>query len=193
MPLIKQIEENSCQIAVWEIKESITELVKLSNNINIPEFKSDRRKKEFLSARILLHKIMPQAQIYYNKYGAPEIDDSKFIAISHSKKLTAIIISSKKVGLDIEEITETAQKISSKFISKENLPKLSKEIATLIWSCKEAIFKWHQKGSINFVDDIKIKRTVIKEKGIITANFKNDIYTLHYKKLNAHFLVYVCK
>lgn len=193
MPLIKQIEENSCQIAVWEIKESISELVKLSNNINIPEFQHERRKKEFLSARILLQKILPQAQIYYNKYGAPEISDNQFIAISHSKKLTAIIISRKKVGLDIEEITEKAQKISSKFISKENLPKPSKEMATLIWSCKEAIFKWHQKGSINFIDDIKISQTIIKEKGIITANFKNDFYTLHYKKLNDHFLVYVCK
>ena len=66
-------------------------------------------------------------------------------------------------------------------------------MATLILICKKTIFKCHQEGNINFIADIKISTPIIKEKGVMTGNFKNELRTLHYKKLNAHFLVYVCK
>jgi len=84
-------------------------------------------------------------------------------------------------------------KLASKFISNENIANLSIKKATLIWCCKEAIYKWHQKGNLNFKDDIKIESFDVKESGEIFANFNDNKLTLNYKEFNRHFLVYLCK
>ena len=142
---------------------------------------------------MLLNELLPNASISYNTYGAPEIGNDNFISISHSSKLIAIIISKNKVGLDIEKISEKPLRLSSKFISRNQHSPLSKEKATLIWCCKEAIYKWHQKRKIDFIADIKINPFTIKDEDKLIAKFKSQKLTLHYKKIDAHFLVYVCK
>ena len=192
MPLIQKIIEQNCRISIWSMSESLDELVKLSNNLDVSSAKTEKRKKEFLSIRLLLNQLLPNTPISYNKYGAPEIENNNFISISHSKKLTAIIISKNIVGLDIEKISKKPLKLSSKFISNDRHNPLSKEKATLIWCCKEAIYKWHQKGNIDFTSDIKIQPFIIKEQGKLIAEFKNQTLTLQYRKIDAYFLVYLC-
>ena len=142
---------------------------------------------------MLLKNMYADLNIKYNKYGAPTVENNKFISISHSKKFVTIILSRIKVGIDIQEINDKALNAVSKFINLGNSNQISKNEATLVWSCKECIYKWYQKGSVNFLNDIKIHSFKIKEKGKITANFKNQEFTLFYRKLQNHFLVYVCK
>lgn len=192
MPLIKKTKENNCQIAVWDIQESLEELIKLSNNLDIAKFKKSTRQIEFILSRLLLNELLPNAKISYNKNGAPLLRDNNFISISHSKDLVSVITSKRKVGLDIEKISTRTLKLASKFISQENHSNLTAEKTTLIWCCKEAIFKWHQRGNINYINDIKIFPFIIREYGELIAEFKNQQHTLYYKRINAHFLVYVC-
>ena len=157
------------------------------------KYKTELRKKEYISSRILLNIFFPNSEILYNLNGAPEIENKNYISISHSKNLTAIILSKRKVGLDIERISEKAKKMSSKFILKNSHTHLSKEKSTLIWCAKEAIYKWNQEKNISFIYDILIEPFKIRKTGVLVAHFKNEKITLHYKKLDAHFLVYVCK
>ena len=193
MGLIKQYTENNCQISIWDVTESLAELLTLGTNFDISKFKTEKRKKEILASRLLLNEIQPNQQITYNKYGAPEIKNGKHISISHSKNLVAIVASEKKVGLDIEQISEKPLRLSSKFISKDSCINLSEEKATLIWCCKEAIFKWHQKGSVDLINDIRLNQFELKEKGEIECCFHEKFLILKYHKINNHYLVYVCK
>ena len=192
MGIISNTTTPNCTIAIWEIKESLEELLQLGHTISVPDFNTEKRNKEWLASRLLLKKINPNTTISYNEFGAPEIDNGQFISISHSKGLVAIIISQQQVGIDIEEISEKALRVSSKFISKNNLKDLTAEKASLIWSCKETIYKWYQKGNIDFIKDLIIQPFLIAEKGEIKAQFKNEPLTLFYTKINSHFLVYVC-
>tara|TARA_B100001059_G_C17375472_1_gene351807 strand:- start:200 stop:565 length:366 start_codon:yes stop_codon:yes gene_type:complete len=121
------------------------------------------------------------------------MNNDKHISISHSNRLVAIIISEQQVGIDIEEVSEKALRLSSKFVSKKNLKNLTKEKATLIWCIKEAVYKWHQKGGVNFTKDIIIPKFSAKEKETITIQFKNKKLNLNYQKINNHYLVYLCK
>ena len=193
MPIIEKINKNNCRIAVWNTNESLNELIKLAEDLDTQHINNDKRKKEFLTIRVLLQQLRLFTEITYNSYGAPEIKENNFISISHSEDLTAIIVSKNKVGLDIEKISEKALKLSSKFIKQNTHIPLSKDKATLIWCCKEAIYKWHQKGNINFSNDIVISPFTIKREGILIAKFKQRKLTLYYKKIKTHFLVYVCK
>lgn len=193
MGIVQKTEENHCIIAIWDVCESLDELKNLSEQYDLSALKSEKRKKEFLASRLLLEKIHPNTSIIYNRYGAPTLSDGNFVSISHSKNLVAITVSDKKVGLDIEQISEKALRLSSRFIAKDNHQKLTLEKATLIWCCKEAIFKWHQKGGVDFKKDICLTPFILSEKGEIAANFKQEQLKLNYRKINNHYLVYVCK
>ena len=192
MGIIKEYT-NNCQIAIWDLNESLTELLKLGARFDSSNFKTEKRKKDFLVSRLLLNELEPNQQISYNSNGAPEISNGKHISISHSKNLVAIIICDKKVGLDIEYISEKPLRLSPKFITNISQQDLTKEKATLIWCCKEAVFKWYQKGGVDFIKDIIIPEFTVKEKEIITIQFKNKELNLNYQKINNHYLVYVCK
>ena len=176
--------------------------------------KTDKQRKEFLVSRLLLEilkkksenevlKMNPYSKMYYNKFGAPQLklaswgEQEKmfqmYISISHSKGLVAVLIGDNKVGLDIEQISDKPLKLSSKFITKNIHENLSKEKATLIWCAKEAIYKWYQKGEVDFTKDIIIPPFVLKEKGQIKIQIKKNSLILNYQKINNHYLVYVCK
>ena len=193
MGIIRNTTENNCNIAIWNTQETLDELLKLSKPFDLTKRKNEKRKKEFLSSRLLLEQLNPNAIITYNDFGAPKLDSGKYISISHSKEMVAIIISEQKVGLDIEQISEKALRLAAKFISAKNQSNLTKEKATLIWCCKEAIFKWHQTGGVDFIKDIIIPSFILEEKGQIKIQFKNKELNLNYQKINNHYLVYVCK
>ncbi|MEE2700250.1 MAG: 4'-phosphopantetheinyl transferase superfamily protein [Bacteroidota bacterium] len=193
MIIIKKYTDNNCKIAVWNMCESLDELLQLDKQHDLLALKTEKRKKEFLASRLLLNELAPNQQITYNKYGAPELENGKFISISHSKNLVAIIVGNQKVGLDIEQISEKALRTASKFILEAQQQNITAEKATLIWCSKEAIFKWYQKGGVDFKDDIHLDSFVLSEKGKINANFKKQSLILNYQKINNHYLVYVCK
>ena len=177
---------------VWEISESINELKALSDEVNFDQIKSENRKLEILAVRALLKKMCGNSILNYNKYGAPILDNNNKISISHSKKLVAIIISELKTGIDIEIISERVLKVKNKFLSYSDNIDESQEDLTIAWSTKECIFKWHQRGNLNFKDDILIKKINHSSK-TIEVFFDENLFILNFLKINNHILVYVCK
>ena len=192
MPIINKIESEKITILVWEITETLEEIIALGEGIITSHYTSEKRKKEHLVSRLLVNEICPTKTIIYNEFGAPELNNGKHVSISHSKQLVAIIISEKKTGLDIEQISEKSLRLVSKFISEKDLIKLNKEKSTLIWCIKESIFKWHQKGGVDFIKDIIISEFNLEEHGKVTAYFRKKELNLNYLKINNHYLVYVC-
>ena len=83
-------------------------------------------------------------------------------------------------------------KIKEKFISKFDNINYSQEDLTIAWSTKECIFKWHQKGNLNFKDDILIK-SIDHSTKTIEVSFDKNLFILNFLKINKHILVYVCK
>jgi len=193
MPIIHRIEKKEVYILVWKITETLDELLYLNGNINTTNYTSEKRKKEHLISPLMVNEICPTKTIIYNEFGAPELNNGKHISISHSKELVSVILSDKKTGLDIQQISEKSLLLASKFVSKKNLIKLNKEKATLIWCIKEAIYKWHQKGGVDFIKDIIIPEFVAKKHGKVIAYFRAKELNLNYLKINNHYLVYVCK
>jgi 4'-phosphopantetheinyl transferase len=192
MPIINKIESEKITILVWEITETLEEIIALGEGIITSNYTSEKRKKEHLASRLLVNEICPTKTIIYNEFGAPELNNGKHISISHSKELVAVIFSDKKTGLDIEQISEKSLRIASKFVSEKNLIMLNKEKATLIWCIKEAIYKWYQKGEVDFIKDIIIPEFFAKKHGKVTAYFRGKKLNLNYLKINNHYLVYVC-
>ena len=192
MGLILLKKERNQSLGIWEISESVNELKALTKGVKLGQIKSQKRKLEILAVRALLGKMCGNVKLDYNKYGAPVLDNNKKITISHSKQLVAINVSEFKSGIDTEIISKRILKIKDKFISTNDNINESQEDLTIAWSTKECIFKWYQKGNINFKDDILIKSINHSTKKI-EVSFDKNLFILNFIKINNHILVYVCK
>ena len=178
-------------LGIWEINENL-EVALLTYNSSIPnKFTSPKRKLEYICTRLLLKEIDENLSISYNEFGAPILNDNRNISISHSNNLVAIIVSEKKVAIDVEKINDRAYKIKEKFLSNNDIFFENEINTTLAWSAKETVFKLYQKGNIDFKEDIIIKK-IDTEKKQIMVMFKKKNLVLNYQELNNHFLVYVC-
>ena len=192
MPLLSKTEENNATILIWELTESIQELEKISSFSNTSHLHSEKRKKEFISSRLLLKEYNSDLQISYTENGSPILSNEEFISISHSANLIVIAVSKKNIGVDIQEISEKPKKLFSKFGNSHHTD-LSKEKCTLVWSIKESVFKYHKIGNVDFRNDIYIPSFTEKGKGKLEITFKNKVtLSSFYKRINNYYLSYVC-
>jgi len=193
MGLILKKQDKNSLISVWEINESLDEIKRHFKNQELHNFKSKKRQLEFLCTRLLLKEINPELKIEYNKFGAPELNNHNYVSISHTNKLACTIISNDKTGIDVELISGKAFKIRNRFLSKKDNVELNNKEVTLAWSAKECMFKWFQKGDINFKKDIEIRSIKYAPKQEIDVKFRDSSYVLKFMEIQNHFLVYFCK
>jgi 4'-phosphopantetheinyl transferase len=196
-------------IGVWKIEEELPTLLEMvdmspEDRKRYEIFRSTSRKMEFLSVRALLAEMMGRdARIVYNKNNKPFIKDgSHFISITHSNKLTAILMSrNERVGIDLEYMRLNINAFASKFLNKRE--KITRRWTDrtyhlyIHWCAKEAIYKICDKEGINIVNDITIEPFEVRESGEIRGSVKNeridDQFTLYYSKYDNYTIVWTKK
>ena len=129
MPLLKIESLGPCtQLGVWKIdeeKEALENLADLDpvEEVQYVSFKSEVRKKQWLSYRVLLQKMLSPDPFFleYDAYGKPRLRNSGlYLSISHSGDYSAVITSKKvSVGIDIERLKDRILRIKDRFLSVE--------------------------------------------------------------------------
>ena len=204
MPLFKTIQFNSeTTILIWKISESTETLfsevdLNSTSMIRIENMKSELRKREFLSIRKLLRVAgYSDFDLHYDNAGKPHLSDQKFISISHSHQFAAIIISDKKVGIDIEKQKEKIISIADKF-SVEDLDKNVKQKyiqkLTVIWVAKEAVFKIENQPGISFKNHILVNDFEITQRkatAVLKFMDKTKLFEVYFLEIEDFVLVYV--
>jgi phosphopantetheinyl transferase len=196
-------------LGVWKIEEdldSLLELVVLDNDEKkkYKGFSSNSRKLEFLSVRALLADLIgKEAKIVYNKNNKPFLKDgSRFISISHSHKLTAILLSTdEKVGIDLEYMSSNIAAIAFKFLNrKEKVAKEQEERKYHLyihWCAKEALYKICDKEGISIRKNITIEPFKVKDSGEIKGQVRtdkiNESFDLYYSKYDNYAIVWTKK
>jgi 4'-phosphopantetheinyl transferase len=196
-------------LGVWKIEEeldALLEMVELDNDERkkYKGFSSSSRKLEFLSVRALLSELIgKEARIVYNKNNKPFLKDgSRFISISHSHKLTAILLSTnEKVGIDLEYMSSNIAAIAFKFLNRKE--KVTKEQDDrkyhlyIHWCAKEALYKICDKEGISIRKNITIEPFNVKESGEIKGEVHtdkiNESFDLHYSKYDNYSIVWTKK
>lgn len=210
MPLIfKENFEEDCLLGIWEIQESYDELysgVQLygGEKERLNKFRSEARKMEFLSVRILLKALIGVCgPIVYSDNQKPFLHQSDYrISITHSRNLTAIMLSkTKKVGIDLEFMSHKISKVAHRFINEDEYITSSEDLRKyhlyIHWCAKEALFKLCDKQDINFLKNLTIEPFEPAEFGIINGwvdnKFWHDKFELSYFSINNYIVVYTCK
>jgi hypothetical protein len=196
-------------LGVWKIVEELDTLLDLvsldaSEKKKYDGFSSNSRKLEYLSVRALLSELIGKnVKIVYNKNNKPFLNDgSRFISISHSHKLTAILLSTnEKVGIDLEYMSSNIAALAFKFINRKE--KVSKTIDEkryhlyIHWCAKEALYKICDKEGISIRNNITIEPFMVAEAGEIKGRVQTskikETFDLHYSKYDNYAIVWTKK
>lgn len=129
--------------------------------LKLESIKLEKRKREWLSIKILVNLFADGNALSFQSNGKPVLTNGLHISISHSGDLAGLIVSDESVGLDIQGVEERIQNIERKFTNERErlyLPNDSTriEFLTIIWSIKEAVFKFFGE-QVDFSEDIYVK------------------------------------
>ena len=180
----------STKLGIWKIEEPeefFLAEVPLNRAITHPH-----KRLQHLAGRYLLKYLFPDfpyTEIVIADTRKPYLPYEQYhFSISHCGNYAAAIVSNKqRVGIDIELPSPKIRKISHKFLNIEEREKfnitptayntndklhlINDKLLTVLWSTKEAVFKWWGWGSVDFSDHILLQAFDIKEEGVIDVNF----------------------
>ena len=199
MPVFYEHINDFAKIAIWHIAEEknfFLEKVPLQREITHPH-----KQLQHLAGRFLLQHLFPDFP-----YHLIEIADTRkpflpneayHFSISHCGDYAAVIVSkTHRVGIDIELVTDKVERIKHKFLNEAELAAISKNQSTdqpiyqltLLWCCKEAVFKWYGSGGVDFRENIHLQPSGLNAgEGIINCLFEKEEKTflnLQYKAFN---------
>ncbi len=180
MPLIRTIQiDPGTRLGVWKIAESadfFEERVQVQSYIHHPH-----KRLQHLAGRYLLTSLFtdfPVSDIRISNSRKPVITDGRFhFSISHCEDYAAAIISRHaSVGIDIEKMQPTIEKISAKFLSEQERafidPVRTLAHKTICWSAKEEVYKWYGHGGIDFKENIRLQVFPCRPTGHIHCQFE---------------------
>ncbi len=196
MPLFYQHNINATtKIAIWHITEDESFFL---SEVPLPGSITHRHKRlQHLAGRYLLQELFPDFPYHLIEIADTRkpylLNEEYHFSISHSADYAAVIISkNKRVGIDIEAVTPKVERIRNKFLHERELKIIADcplsitgsylKLLTLLWSCKEAVFKWDGKGGIDFKEDINLLSCQAHDR-IINCNFlpANTLLQIEYK------------
>jgi 4'-phosphopantetheinyl transferase len=186
MPLFTKLEINKNSVVyLWKITETLDELfraVVLKDLCldRLESMKSEGHQKGFLAVRMILQHIgYTDFDLYYDEFGKPNLKDGTNISISHSSDFSAIALSDKKVGMDLEQIKDKVLRIAPRFMDVSHLNHLLEEQqvekATVIWGIKESVFKLKNEKGISFPQHIFEEKFDLEDKKCVAQlRFNNS-------------------
>jgi 4'-phosphopantetheinyl transferase len=196
-------------LGVWKIVEDLNTLLESvildsEEKKKYKGFRSNSRKLEFLSVRALLSELLgKEARIVYNKNNKPFLKNgSHFISISHSHKLTAILLSTnEKVGIDLEYMSINIAAFANKFMNRKEKvikdPENRKYYLYLHWCAKEALYKICDKEGISIRNNITIEPFKLLEsgelKGKVHTEKIKESFDLFYTRYDNYAIVWTKK
>jgi phosphopantetheinyl transferase len=156
-------------------------------------------KADQAKAKLIQHLYQQTFAIKKDDFGKPFIDEiDEHISISHTKNACAILFTrDPNPGLDIEIEREQLFRIKSKYLSSAELQKhdiSNLKTLTILWAAKEAIFKWHGIGEVDFKAHSYIQHIDFENNQIqahfLKTGYETDMH-LQFLEHKDHVIVYV--
>jgi len=200
MPLFfhQQINNNT-RLGIWKIEET-EEFFKG----NVPQHRDvthPRKRLQHLAGRFLLQYLFPDFPyelIQIADTRKPFLPNEQYhFSISHCGDYAAAIVSSEsRVGVDVELIRPLVGQLIPKFLSEAETNLLYRatilEQSTIMWSAKEAVFKWYGEGKVDFREHIQLKKQHESPQVIDCFFSKNNTQlAIHYQRFDQLVLAWV--
>jgi 4'-phosphopantetheinyl transferase EntD len=161
------------KLGIWRIEEPEDYFlmhVPVKRDVSHPA-----KRLQHLAGRFLLPYLFsdfPLSEIQIADTRKPYLVDEKYhFSISHCGNYAGVIASnSNRVGIDIEIISPRIYNIFHKFVNErekvfleewEPLTQMHLQLTTILWSAKEALFKWYGLGQVDFKEHMQLSGPVV--------------------------------
>lgn len=131
------------------------------------------KRKEFIASRTALRILRPGYLLHYEGR-CPILDGPGYISLSHSQEYGAAIHHpTRRVGIDVEPERPKLKALARKFLNTKELQDL--EIGDemfklqIMWGAKEALFKLHRMGGIEFIANLFLDPIPVGQEGTFKA------------------------
>jgi len=203
MPIFFQHRVNEAtRLGIWKIEE--TEHFFKGNVPQHRDVTHRHKRLQHLAGRFLLQFLFadfPYHLIQVADTRRPYLPNEEYhFSISHCGDYAAAIVSREsRVGIDIEIPSERIIRIKDKFLNEHEKKKWLVDgsqpditALTLLWSCKEAVFKWYGDGGVDFSDQINLLEQNEERETVGCVFTKNDSsLSIHYRKFDHLTLAWV--
>jgi phosphopantetheinyl transferase len=164
LPLIHFINKPQFNIGIWRIEDHeynpvFSRVLHPNYHHNFNSYKNNKRKIQIHASKLLFEQLSPGNELYL-KNNKPHIRNSdKFVSISHTKDIIAMIIAKYPCGIDIESSERDTSKIKHKFLNDNDFTS-GESNKNLIqnWCSKEVLFKINGFNDINFKQHLTIRK-----------------------------------
>lgn len=185
MALFKEVRDDNAIMGIWKMEENLTELesmyeVKEAEMPVYYAFRNDRRRKEWLTVRILLRTLLGrEVEICYHPSGKPYLkDESFFISITHTIGFVGVRLAHHPVALDMEYYSKRVLHLIPRFVSVDELqyinPDYDVEMALVMWSAKETLFKLFDISDVAFDEHLFVSDLKYGDKGVFKGRVEKD-------------------
>lgn len=199
MQICHHHRDASLEWVVCCFDESFSELSALCDDVSLVEyaiehFGSEKRRCEWLAARILIKKILgSQAGVCYSPDGKPLLcDGSRNISISHTAGYVAVAFHREyDVGVDVEVFGTKIARLYERFLGSAEIASLDRnnEIVAMLlhWSAKESLYKIVGNRGGSYSENFLISPFVVGASGDFSISYiDNGILR---KKLPVNYIV----
>lgn len=155
------------------------------------ERKITDRQKDFDAIEYCISPEFNWNDITKDENGKPFICN-QFLGISHSKEKVAVCWSTMNFGIDVQCIEEKILRIANKFSNIEERQFADNaEFLTLIWSAKEAVFKYHG-HLVDFAEEMTVQPFALNDGEFILhyhgKHHKNQYFRVSFVKIDNAYL-----
>lgn len=181
MPIFfQQPPGGGLQLAIWEITEEAPYF--LDRGVPPGPATHPQKALQHLAGRYLLQHLVPRFPLPLIRIAdsrKPFLEGAGFdFSVSHWGRFAgALIGEGLRVGLDLEGVGEKVDRIRGKFVSPDDEAVLrplglgGSASAALVWSGKEALFKWYGLGGVDFRRDLRLL-AVGRQDGALTCSYE---------------------
>ena len=194
----KNDDEYVVSVYIWRhsfTRQHLTGIVqRIAPNLLTGDVKklNDKRFKEKMSVRLLLAKLLELMHdaVAYCVTGRPYLRFFPYeISMSHTADVYAVSIANFRHGIDIERWGEKALRVKKMFVNAEEeaclmpmLPyKTLEQNATLVWSAKEAVYKWKDRVGLSLRNDILLKQSETRDILEVNVGKQHEKAFVNYK------------
>jgi len=163
-----------------------------------------KRNLHWLSGRVLIRNLLNTShfiEVQSDEYGKPHLVNFDYeLSISHSLDYAAVIISKKRVGIDIEQMRPKIRNIAHKFMREEEQAFLAEDADQamrqmfVIWTGKEALYKLYGKRNLNFREHMAFEPFILGSPGHARGYLRKDgweqAFRVTFEEIDGYMMAY---
>lgn len=158
------------------------------------------RRAQWATARTMLRKVLGgDAELRYASSGAlilsKPMEGIEFLSVSHCTEWVAVMLCGKRCGVDVESLEREFSRVASRYITHEERQQFEATVGenfeALVWSAKEALYKYGGKEGLDFMQDMVITDIDTSSQTLGAELYGLTTPRVHYQLFEDHILCYL--